>query len=146
MDVPIADPIVLVIEHNPDHLALIQRALGESAVHPHVEAIAQGAAALDFLHQRGQYRDAPRPHLILLDFNLPDMDGAALLQDLKSTPQLKRIPVIILTTSSNTDEILQTYTNQGNCYVVKASDREELLQLIKRLEEFWLGIVTLPQE
>ncbi len=137
-------PFILVIESNPDHAQQIQTALNENVGRYHIQTVVDGCQASDFLHQRSSYADAPRPDLILLDLNLPDRDGQEMLAELKSDPHLKRIPIVVLTTSANPDDIFRTYHLQGNCYVIKSDDLPQLIATVKRVEEFWLGIVTLP--
>jgi chemotaxis family two-component system response regulator Rcp1 len=106
-------------------------------------AIADPQAALDYLHRQGEYTTAPRPDLILLDLEL---GGYELLAAIKGDNRLRRIPIIVLTLSDCPDDIFQTYAIQGNCYVIHPSDRDQLTQILHRIEEFWLNIVTLPQE
>jgi two-component system, chemotaxis family, response regulator Rcp1 len=138
--------LILVLEANLDHAHLIKDAFQKSSVPHQVVAIADGVQAMDFLHRRGKYAEAHRPDLILLDLNLPEKDGKEILAEIKSTPHLRRIPIVVLTLSADEDDILRTYALQGNCYVIKSSDLDHLWQIIQRIEEFWLGIVTLPVE
>lgn len=139
--------LILVLQANPDHQQLIQTVLAQSELRPQGVAIATTHAALDYLLRRGDYPTAPRPDLILLDLDLPgELSGPALLARIKAEPALRRIPTVVLTLSEHPDDIFSTYVAQGNCYVVKPSDRDRLTQIICRIEEFWLSIVTLPQE
>lgn len=138
--------LILVVEDNPTHTQQIEAALNESLVNHRIVAIADGNDTLDFLHRRGSYQDAHRPDLILLDLNLPGKNGKEILTDLKNDPNLRRIPVVVLTTSDRETDILNSYSLQGNCYVIKSNDMDQLFQIVKRIEEFWLGIVTLPIE
>lgn len=122
-------------------------------MHPQIVVIDQIQEALAFLKRQGQYTASPRPDLILLDLELagesPDFDeftGHDLLSMLKTDPRLKRIPIIVLTTSGSPEDIVKTYTVQGNCYVIRPGDRDQLTQTIRRIEDFWLNIVTLPSE
>jgi chemotaxis family two-component system response regulator Rcp1 len=138
--------LVLIVEDNPEHARLIQTAFEQNAGGPQMVAIADGNQALDFLHRRGSYSNAPRPDLILLDLNLPGRNGQEVLSEIKADSQLKRIPIIVLTASASETDIFRTYALQGNCYVIKSSDLEQLFQIVRRIEEFWLGIVTLPVE
>ncbi|MEP0919319.1 response regulator [Leptolyngbya sp. DQ-M1] len=135
---------ILVLEENPEHTLLIQSAFQQDAFQ--VKVIADGTSAINFLQRRGEYSEAPRPDLILLDLNLSGKSGQEILTELKSDPKLRRIPVVILTSSDREEEIFQSYTLQGNSYVIKASDRDQLSQIIQRIKDFWLGIVTLPLE
>lgn len=141
-----AERLILVLEDNPDHTRLIKDALNEKSFQHQIVAIADGTQAMDFLHRRGEYVDAPRPDLILLDLNLPGKDGRELLAEIKADPRLRRIPIVVLTLSAAEEDIFKSYALQGNCYVIKSSDLEQLYQLVKHIEEFWFGIVTLPVE
>lgn len=141
-----AQRLILVVEDNPEHIHLIKDALTENSGRHQIVAIADGVEAMDFLHRRGSYKEATRPDLILLDLNLQGKDGRELLAEIKADSQLKRIPIVVLTISDHEEDIFQSYALQGNCYVIKSSDLEQLFQLVKRIEEFWLGIVTLPIE
>jgi two-component system, chemotaxis family, response regulator Rcp1 len=144
-DSPI-ERLILVVENNPDHTHLIEDAFKENSRTHQIVAISDGVQALDFLHRQGNYTDATRPDLILLDLNLPGKDGRELLAEIKADPQLRRIPIVVLTTSTNEEDIFRSYALQGNCYVIKSCELAQLFQLVKRIEEFWLGIVTLPGE
>lgn len=137
---------ILVLDHNPEHVDTIQRVLGSSGKPYHLETIGDGDRALDFLHRRGPYSEANHPDVILLDLNLPGRGGKEILADIKTDSSLKRIPTIVFTVSDNDADILYSYAHQGNCYVVKSSDLEQLSQIVKRIEDFWLEIVTLPVE
>lgn len=146
MEASPAKLLILVLEGNPDHTRLIEDALESNAVHRQIVAIADGIQAMDFLHRRGEYGDAPRPNLILLDLNLPGKDGREILAEIKADPQLRRIPIVVLTTCASEEDIFKSYTLQGNCYVIKSSEQAQLFGIVKRIEEFWLGIVTLSLE
>ncbi|MBF1999282.1 MAG: response regulator [Synechococcales cyanobacterium M58_A2018_015] len=137
--------LILIVEENLDHARLIERALAEQAQRQ-IVVMPDGEQAMQFLHRQGAYSDAPRPDLILLDLNLPGKTGIDILGEIKRDANLKRIPIIILTLSRSESDILRSYELQGNCYVVKSTDSEQLFQIVKRIEEFWLGIVTLPLE
>lgn len=137
---------ILVVDGNADHVDAIQRALNGGEGKYRLDAIANGQTALDFLHRREGFSNAPRPDLILLDLNLPGQDGHTVLTDIKADPHLKRIPIIIFTVSDREEDIFRSYAEQGNCYVIKASDTEQLCQTVKKIEDFWLEIVTLPLE
>ncbi len=146
MEESLAERLILVVQDNPEHTDLIKAALNENSGRRKIVAISDGLQALDFLHRRGNYADARRPDLILMDLNLPEKDGRELLAEIKADQQLRRIPIVVLTISANEEDIFRSYALQGNCYVVKSCDLEQLFQLVKRIEEFWLGIVTLPVE
>lgn len=138
---------VLILQSDPSHVHLIQTVLAENEMHPEVVAIADSREALTFLRREGQYETAQRPDLILLDLDLPgETERHALLTTLKTDPHLRRIPIIVLTLSNQTEDIFNTYALQGNCHIVKSGDLDQLTQIIQRIEAFWLRIVTLPVE
>ncbi len=99
---------------------------------------------MDFLYRRGKYRDAPRPDIILLDLNLPKKDGREVLSEIKRDEELKRIPVVILTTSKAEEDVMRTYNLHANCYVTKPVDLEKFIVVVKSIDAFWLTVVTLP--
>jgi two-component system, chemotaxis family, response regulator Rcp1 len=150
MDEATPERLILLIEDCLDVPAepLLERAksIASAIEFPQhrVISIHDGLQAIDFLHQRGEYTDALRPDLILLELNLPGKDGREILAEIKSSSQLRRIPIIVLTTADSEADIFNTYALQGNCHVVKSTDLDRLLAIVKRIEEFWLGIVTLP--
>jgi chemotaxis family two-component system response regulator Rcp1 len=142
----IAERLILLIDDDLHHAHFIEDALRQSSQPHRIMAISDGTQAMDFLHRRNDYETASRPDLILLDLNLSGKDGREVLAEIKADPQLKRIPTIVLTLSDRSDDIFHTYLHQGNCYVIKSANLEQLGQIVKRIEEFWLGIVTLPVE
>ncbi len=146
MDSALAAKCILMVDENPEHIRIIQQVLSDSQQNYQMQAIANGNDALDFLHHRGQYSQAPRPDLILLDLNLSTQNGLDILTTLKTHEQLRRIPIIILTLTHESDSIFKSYALQGNCYVIKSPDLQQLAHIVKRIEEFWLDIVTLPIE
>lgn len=146
MDEGNIERLILVIEHNPSHAQLIETVLETHSTDYQVVTVCDGVQAMSFLHQRGEYANALRPHLVLLDLNLPNKDGRSVLAEMKSDQRLKRIPIVVLTASDDTNDIFTSYALQGNCYVIKADDLDKLSLIIKRIEEFWLEIVTLPLE
>jgi len=123
---------------------LIEEALKDSLVPHQVVAVRNGMDAMAFLRQEGEYVDAPRPDLILLDLNLPRKDGREVLAEIKADPKLKQIPVVVLTTSRNEEDISQSYDLHVNCYITKSRNLSQLFKIVKGIEEFWLGTVTLP--
>jgi chemotaxis family two-component system response regulator Rcp1 len=138
--------LILVVDPDINHSSIIRQVLQEQSNKYRLVVLQNGTAALNFLHQQGEFSAADRPHLILLDLNLPDQAGQDLLANIKADPNLRRIPIIVLTASDAPTDIFRCYVDQGNCYVIKATDSEHLSQTIKRIESFWLEIVTLPQE
>lgn len=135
---------ILVIEDNPNHAQQIEAALTACSLQYQVKTIADGGQALDFLRRSGVYGEAPRPDLVLLNLNLSNADGKTVLLELKADPLLRRLPIVILTTSDDNTEVFKCYELQGNCYVIKSGDLEQLGAIVRRIEEFWLRIVTLP--
>jgi len=143
MDRPVE---ILLVEDNPGDVRLTLEAMKENKVYINMHVVEDGERAMAFLRQQGQYADMPRPDLILLDLNLPKKDGRQVLAEIKSDPGLKRIPVVILTTSAAEEDILKTYDLHANCYVTKPVDLDQFIKVVRSIEEFWLSIVKLPVE
>ena len=140
-----APPVeILLVEDNPGDYRLTQEALREGKVYNNLHWAQDGVEALDFLHKRGKYKDVPRPDIVLLDLNLPKKDGREVLQEIKSDEDLKRIPVVVLTTSKAEEDVLRTYNLHANCYVTKPVDLEKFIVVVKSIDVFWLTVVTLP--
>jgi CheY-like chemotaxis protein len=135
---------ILLVEDNPGDERLTREALKEGKVYHNLHWAKDGVEAMDFLYRRGKWRDAPRPDIILLDLNLPKKDGREVLQDIKSDETLKRIPVVVLTTSKAEEDVLRTYNLHANCYVTKPVDLEKFIVVVKSIDVFWLTVVTLP--
>ena len=138
--------IIFLVEDNQADIRLIQEALKNSSLPHQVVTVRNGMDAMAYLRQEGEYVDALRPDLILLDLNLPRKDGREVLAEIKADPKLKRIPVVVLTTSRNEDDIFQSYDLHVNCYITKSRNLSQLFQIVKGIEEFWLETVTLPSE
>jgi CheY-like chemotaxis protein len=136
---------ILLVEDNPGDVRLTVEALREGKIANSLHVAPDGDAAMDFVHQRGAYRDAPRPDLILLDLNLPRKDGREVLEELKSDPELHRIPVIVLTTSNSEADVLRSYDLHANCYVSKPIGYDDFMSAVRSMENFWLKIVLLPR-
>ncbi|HLO84771.1 MAG TPA: response regulator [Nostocaceae cyanobacterium] len=137
---------IFLVEDNKADIRLIQEALKTSLMPHQVVAVRDGMDAMAYLRQEGEYANAPRPDLILLDLNLPKKDGREVLAEIKSDPNLKRIPVVVLTTSRNEDDIFHSYDLHVNCYITKSRNLTQLFQIVKGIEEFWLSTATLPSE
>ncbi len=135
---------ILLVEDNPGDIRLMEEAFKESGFSSHLNIARDGEQALAFLRQEGIYRDSPRPAFILLDLNLPRKDGREVLAEIKMEESLRQIPVVILSTSTSSEDILHAYDLHANCYVPKPLDVENLVQLGKSLEEFWLRSAILP--
>ena len=135
---------MLLIEDNPADVRLTQEALKEHRVRNNLSVVADGVEAIAFLRREGPHAGAPRPDVILLDLNLPRMDGRELLKRIKDDPDLRRIPVVVLTTSQAEEDILKSYDLHANCYITKPVDLAKFMAIVKDIEGFWLTIVTLP--
>jgi two-component system, chemotaxis family, response regulator Rcp1 len=141
-----AEPIeILLVEDNPGDVRLTEEALKEGKVRNRLHVAPDGVEALAFLRRQGKYATVPRPALILLDLNLPRMDGREVLAAIKTDPDLKRIPVVVLTTSDAEQDILRSYMLHANCYITKPVDLDKFLAVVRSLEDFWLTIVRLPR-
>lgn len=137
---------ILLVEDSPGDVRLTQEALKEGKVLNNLSVVGDGAAALDFLRRRGTYGNTPRPDLILLDLNLPKKDGREVLEEIKDDPDLKRIPVVILTTSGADQDIAKSYELHANCYITKPVNLEQFISVVKSVEDFWLTVVKLPKQ
>lgn len=135
---------ILLVEDNPGDVGLAREALGSDKLHNALHVVGDGEQAMDFLRRKGAWPDAPRPDLVLLDLNLPRMDGREVLAEIKKDPDLKRIPVVILTTSKAEEDVLKTYNLHANCYISKPIDLRQFVKVVRSIEEFWLSIVVLP--
>lgn len=135
---------ILLIEDNPGDIRLTREALKDAKIKNNLTVIEDGKDAYDYLLQKGAYKGAIKPDLILLDLNLPKMDGRELLQKIKSDTALRVIPVVVLTTSKHEEDILKSYDYHANCYINKPVDFNNLLTIVKSIEEFWFKIVKLP--
>ncbi len=135
---------MLLVEDNPDDVDLTIEALEDAKIANRLHVVTDGVAALAFLHRKGEYAQAPRPALILLDLNLLKKDGREVLADIKKDPDLRRIPVVVLTTSSADNDIRQVYDLHANCYITKPVGFEQFVRVIHAIEDFWLTVVQLP--
>jgi len=135
---------ILLVEDNLDHVELILRTLRDNNLLNQVHVVTNGEEALDFLYRRGKYSDAPRPVLTLLDIKLPRVDGIEVLRQIKADPELKSMPVVMLTTSADEQEIVESYTCGANSYIVKPLDFDQFVKAIKAVKLYWLVINSLP--
>jgi CheY-like chemotaxis protein len=135
---------VLLVEDNPGDVRLTQEAFRNNKIHIHLSVVEDGVEAMAYLRREGRYSGAVLPDLILLDLNLPRKDGRKVLEDVKGDSELRRIPVVILTTSTAEQDILKTYEFHANCYITKPVDFEQFLRVVKAIEDFWLTIVKYP--
>lgn len=135
---------ILLVEDNPGDVRLTVEALKDGKVSNRLSVVGDGVEAMAFLRREGKFANAPRPHLILLDLNLPKKDGREVLAEVKQDPSLKRIPVVILTTSQAEQDILRSYELHANAFITKPVDFEHFMNVVKSVEDFWLTIVRLP--
>lgn len=135
---------ILLVEDNPGDVFLTQEAFREGHLLHRISVVEDGEEALRFLRRTGRHTTAPTPDLVLLDLNLPKKDGRELLAEIKEDPELRQIPVIVLTTSKADQDILKAYRLHANCYLNKPIEMDEFLRTIKSVEDFWLNIVRLP--
>lgn len=143
----INNPIgILIVEDNPGDVRLVQEVLKESKIRNNLYVAKDGLEAIGFLRRESQYADAPRPDLILLDLNLPGKDGREVLAEIKEDHDLKRIPVVVLTTSEAEEDILRTYDLHANCYITKPIHLDQFIKVMGTIEKFWLTTVRLPAE
>ena len=140
-----APPVeILLVEDNPGDVRLTKEALKEGKVYNNLHWARDGVEALEFLKREGKHAKAPRPDIILLDLNLPKKDGREVLAVIKGEPDLKHIPVVVLTTSKAEEDVLRSYELHANCYVTKPVDLEKFIQVVQSIDRFWLTVVTLP--
>lgn len=135
---------ILLIEDNRGDIRLIQEALKSTAAQCEIVVARDGMEAMAYLRQDGDYVDAVRPNLILLDLNLPKKDGREVLAEIKADPALMHIPVVVLTTSRNEEDIFNSYDLHVNCYISKSRNLSQLFKIVRGIEEFWLETATLP--
>jgi len=137
---------ILLVEDNPGDVDLAREALEGGKVRNTLHVVGDGEAALAFLRRQGQYASAPRPGLVLLDLNLPKKNGREVLAEIKADEDLKRIPVVVLTTSKSEEDILRSYNLHANCYITKPIDLNQFIKVVHAIEDFWLTIVQLPPD
>jgi len=135
---------ILLVEDNPGDARLTLEAFKEGKVLNHLTVIGDGADALAYLRCQGQYSNSTQPDLILLDLNLPKKDGREVLAEIKSDERLKKIPVIVLTTSAAPEDVRKAYGSHANCYITKPVDLDQFLRVVQSIESFWLSLVKLP--
>ena len=135
---------ILLVEDSPGDVRLTIEALKEGKVNNNLYVAKDGVEALEYLMKQGEHENAVIPDLILLDLNLPRMDGRELLARIKNEPELKRIPVVVLTTSSDENDIIRTYDLHANCFITKPVDLTQFITVVQAIEDFWVSIVKLP--
>ncbi len=137
---------ILLVEDNPGDVGLTRETLKDSKLLNHMSVVADGVEAMAFLRREGRYADSTRPDLILLDLNLPKKDGREVLAEIKADEQLRRIPVVVLTSSSAEMDILEMYDLHANCFITKPVNPDQFSAVLRAIEEFWFTIVKLPPE
>ena len=137
---------LLLVEDNPGDVRLMKEAFREGKVFCRINVVEDGVEAMRYLRREGEYREVGRPDIIMLDLNLPKKDGREVLEEIKFDENLKRIPVMVLTTSSDEQDILRSYNLHANCYITKPVELEKFIHLVKSIESFWLTLVKLPEE
>jgi chemotaxis family two-component system response regulator Rcp1 len=141
------EPIdVLLVEDSPGDVRLTREAFKDAKVHINLHVALDGTEAMAFLRNEGEHANVPRPDLILLDLNLPKKDGREVLKEIKESPTLKSIPVVILTTSESEADILRSYQLHANCYITKPVGLDGFLKVVNSIDSFWLSVVKLPRE
>ncbi|WP_254521425.1 response regulator [Natrinema caseinilyticum] len=135
---------ILLVEPNPGDARLFSESFEDANIASDIYTVTDGESALDFVYQRGDHADSPRPDMVLLDFQLPGVSGADVLSELKSEPALRSIPVIVMTSSSSEEDIARSYDLHANAYVQKPVEADEFIQLGRSFEDFWLTFVRLP--
>ena len=135
---------VLLVEDNPGDVRLTIEAMRESKVLINLNVAPDGEEALAFLRREGKHQGAPRPDLILMDLNLPKKDGREVLAEIKFDPDLRRIPVVVLTTSRAEEDILRTYDLHANCFITKPVDLDQFITVVEAISDFWFSVVRLP--
>lgn len=147
MSVNTGKPIdILLVEDNPADVRLTREALKEGKVRNVLSVVQDGVEAMAFLKQTGAYAKESRPDLILLDLNLPKKDGREVLAEIKEDAHLRRIPVVILTTSNAEQDVIRTYNLHANCYIIKPLDMDQFISVVRSIEDFWLTVVKLPPD
>jgi len=135
---------ILLVEDSPTDVLIAREALAEAKLYNTIHVADDGVEAMDFLYRRGKFATAPRPDLILLDLNLPRKGGREVLTEIKADEDLKNIPVVVLTTSSDEEDILKSYDLHANCYVIKPVEFPNFVRAVQSIQQFWFSVVTLP--
>ncbi len=135
---------ILIVEDNPADARLVREVMRDSKVINEIHWVPDGVEALAYLRRQGKYADAPRPNLIFLDLNMPRKDGREVLHDVKADEELRRIPVVVMTSSQAEEDVARAYDQHANCYVRKPIDFEQFHAVVKTLENFWFATVELP--
>lgn len=135
---------ILLVEDNEGDIILTMEALNEGKLYNKISIVRDGEQAIHFLNKEGAYSDVARPDLVLMDINLPRIDGKEVLIYIKTNPLLKSIPVVMLTTSTSETDVLESYKNHANCYISKPVDLDKFFEVVQKIENFWISVVHLP--
>ena len=135
---------ILLVEDNPGDVRLMTETFREGKINNRLSVVEDGVEALAFLRREGKHSSAPRPDLILLDLSLPRKNGQEVLAEIKQDPELKRIPVCVITSSAAEKDIVEAYNNYVNCYLTKPVDLDQFMGVVRCVEDFWLSVVKLP--
>lgn len=142
---PLGNPVnILLVEDNPGDARLVEEVLREGKLLNQLHVVRDGDAALEFMRRTGRFTNAPHPVMVLLDLNLPKKDGRAVLREVKQDPALRRIPIIVLTSSQFEEDIVRAYDLHANCYIRKPVEFSEFQRVVREIEDFWFTIVELP--
>jgi CheY-like chemotaxis protein len=144
-DTPLKPIDVLLVEDDPGDTLMIKEAFADNKVRNRLSCVSDGVEALAFLRREGSYAEAPRPDLVLLDLNLPRKDGREVLEEVKADPELRTIPVVILTTSEAEEDVLRSYSLHANAYVTKPVDFERFIAVVRQIDDFFVEVVRLPR-
>lgn len=140
-----AEPIeILLAEDNPGDVKLTEKALEEGHISNNLHVVTDGIEAMEFLRREGEYAEKPQPDLVLLDLNMPRMDGRDVLEKMQAEDPLRRIPVVILTSSEAEEDIVRSYELSANAYLTKPVDFDGFVDIVERIEEFWFSVVRMP--
>jgi CheY-like chemotaxis protein len=137
---------ILLVEDNPGDVRLTREAFEDGQIRNTLHVATDGVEALEYLHQRGEYADAGRPDIVLLDLNLPRKDGEAVLEEIRADPTLERLPVIVLTSSGAEEDVVKSYELQANAFLTKPVDPTAFIETVRSFQEFWLSVVRLPPQ
>ena len=137
--------IILLAEDNDADVRLTQEALLDGQINNEIHRVKDGVEAMEFMRRQGEYEDAPRPDIVLLDLNMPRMDGREVMTEMSKDPHLASIPVVVLTTSEAEADLVKSYSLKANCYITKPVDFEQFVNVVRSIEHFWFSIVRLPE-
>ncbi|PTB18937.1 response regulator [Trinickia symbiotica] len=136
---------ILLVEDSPTDVMMTREALEYYKVRNPLHVVEDGVAAMEYLRREGKHRDAPRPGLVMLDLNLPRKSGREVLEELKEDPELRSIPVVVLSTSKSEEDVAKSYVLHANCYITKPVDFSSFVEVVRSINDFWFGVVTLPR-